>query len=160
MPQIFTTTGGNWWQKTVAIWVLPSFAITFHQISLLATVFHFSWHSMAFGGKSMESMALLQKGIMTQVTEWKSLLIYFVSFICENTQKVWHKNLWNWHGNQNLMIFDLVQRSQVWPEACILFCSSSKSNWYATWPCLKKINFWPLGTPSAPSLGHDPGDRM
>ena len=30
---------------------------------------------------------------MTQATEWKSCLICFVSFICENTHKVWYKNL-------------------------------------------------------------------
>ena len=28
---------------------------------------------------------------MTKVTEWKSCLICFVSFICENTHKVWYK---------------------------------------------------------------------
>ena len=29
----------------------------------------------------------------------KSCLICCVSFICENTHKVWHKNLWNWLCN-------------------------------------------------------------
>ena len=29
---------------------------------------------------------------MTQATEWKSRLICFVPFICENTYKVWYKN--------------------------------------------------------------------
>ena len=36
---------------------------------------------------------------MTQGTEWKSRLISFVSFIFENTHKVWYKNLWNWLCN-------------------------------------------------------------
>ena len=49
---------------------------------------------------------------MSQVTEWKSCLICFVSFIYENTHKVWYKNLWNWHCNLNLMIFDLLTSSQ------------------------------------------------
>ena len=35
-------------------------------------------------------------------------MICFVSFICENTHKIWFKNLWNWHGNQNLMVY-------IWP---------------------------------------------
>ena len=38
---------------------------------------------------------------MTQATEWKSRQICFVSFICENTYKVWYKNLWNWLFNWN-----------------------------------------------------------
>ena len=50
---------------------------------------------------------------MTQATEWKSRLICFVSFICESTHKVWYKNLWNWHGNRNLMIFDLWPHPKV-----------------------------------------------
>ena len=28
--------------------------------------------------------------------EWKSRAICFMSFTCENTHKVWYKNLWNW----------------------------------------------------------------
>ena len=38
---------------------------------------------------------------MTQGTEWKSRLICFVSFICENTHKVSYKNLWNCLCNWN-----------------------------------------------------------
>ena len=38
---------------------------------------------------------------MTQATELKSRLIWFVSFICENKHKVWYKNLWNWVCNWN-----------------------------------------------------------
>ena len=49
---------------------------------------------------------------MTSVTEWKSFLICFVSFICENTHKVWYKNLWNGHATQNSMIFDLLTSPQ------------------------------------------------
>ena len=37
----------------------------------------------------------------------------FVSFICENTHKVWYKNLWHWHGNRNLMIIDLWPHPKV-----------------------------------------------
>ena len=36
---------------------------------------------------------------MTQATKWNFRLICFVSFICENTHKVWYKNLWNWLCN-------------------------------------------------------------
>ena len=50
---------------------------------------------------------------MTQATELKFRLICFVSFICENIHKVWYKNLWNWHGNRNLMIFDLWPHPKV-----------------------------------------------
>ena len=49
-------------------------------------------------------------GGMTQVTEWKSRLICFISFICVRTHKVWFKNLWNWLCNWNLMIF-----TYIWP---------------------------------------------
>ena len=57
-----------------------------------------------------------------------------------------------------LMIFDLLtspQGHQFDPRmkkvTCILFCSSSPSIWYVTWPCLKKKQpVWPSGyTPSA-----------
>ena len=93
--------------------------------------------------------------VMTQVTEWKSCLICFVSFICENTHKVWYKNLWNWHGNWNLMIFDLLtspQGDQFVPRMKILlaFCS-------ARHPCRFDIPhdyvwifFWPPGHPQRP----------
>ena len=43
---------------------------------------------------------------MTQATKWKSRLIYYISFMCEKTHKVWLKNLWNWLCNWNLMIFN------------------------------------------------------
>ena len=51
-----------------------------------------------------------------------------------------------------------------WKFYCILFCSSSPSIWYATWPCLKKtFCFYPPGhhhLPKVPPLGCDSGDRM
>ena len=100
----------------------------------------------------------------TLATEWKLFSICFLPFICENTHKVWYKNLWNWHIN-DIWPFDLAPRSPVWPYdenvTAILFCSSSPSTWYATWPCLKKK--WPPGHPQhpkVPPLGHDPANRM
>ena len=50
---------------------------------------------------------------MTLVTEWKFCSICFLSVICENTHKVWYKNLWNWHVN-DIWPFDLTSRSPVW----------------------------------------------
>ena len=47
---------------------------------------------------------------MTQAAKWKSRLICFISFICEETHKVWFKNLWNWLSIWNLMIFN-----DIWP---------------------------------------------
>ena len=93
---------------------------------------------------------------MTPATEWKVCSIWFLSFLCENTHVVWYKNLWNWHGNQNLMIFDLLtspQGQQFYPRrqnTCILFCFSSPLIWYAKWPCL----IFPLCTPRAPKSHH------
>ena len=49
---------------------------------------------------------------MTQVTEWKFRLICFMSFICENTNKVWYKNLWNLLCKWHVMIFDLLTSPQ------------------------------------------------
>ena len=48
---------------------------------------------------------------MLPATEWKLCSICFPSLICENTHKVWYKNLWNWHGHRNL-IFDLLTSPQ------------------------------------------------
>ena len=73
------------------------------------------------------------------------ILFYIISLICEHTRKVWYKNLWNWHGNWNLMLFDLLtspQGHQFDPRMKILlalFCSSTRSIWYATWPSLAFI---------------------
>ena len=77
---------------------------------------------------------------------------------------------WNWHGNQNLMIFDLLtspQGHQFDPRMKILlaFCSACHTRWFDmphdhVW----KKN-WPPPPghpqrPKAPPLGHDQGDRM
>ena len=43
---------------------------------------------------------------MTKVAEWKSSLRWYISFICEKIHEVWFKNLWNWHCNWNLMVFN------------------------------------------------------
>ena len=101
--------------------------------------------------------------------EWKSLLICFVSFICENTHKVWYKNLWNWYVNRNLMIFDLLtspQGHQFDPRMKILlaFCSACHPRRFDmphdhVW----KNFFWPPGLLKCPKvrpLGHDPGNRI
>ena len=80
--------------------------------------------------------------------------MFSIFYLWEHTLRVWYKNLWNWHVI-DIWPFDLAPRSSVWPYdenvACILFCSSSPSIWYATWPCLKKIFFDPLGTLVPPS---------
>ena len=90
--------------------------------------------------------------------------IMYLSFICENTHKLMYKILWNWLCNLKLTFWPLTPRSPLWPKGekftFILFCSSSPSIWYATWPCSKT---WPPGHPRRPKvtpLGHDPGDRI
>ena len=57
------------------------------------------------------------------------ILFNIFSFICENTHKDWYKNLWNWHGNWNLMIIDLLtstQGHQFDPrmKSLLAFCSA------------------------------------
>ena len=47
---------------------------------------------------------------MTPAIEWTFCSIFF---FCENTHTVWYENLWNWYGNRNLMIFDLLTSSKV-----------------------------------------------
>ena len=94
----------------------------------------------------------------TLATEWKSFSICFLSFICENTHKVWYKIFKNWHIN-DIWPFDLLPRSPVWHKdenvTCILFCSSSPSARYATWPCLKKngLTHWAPPVPLSPTPG-------
>ena len=64
---------------------------------------------------------------MTQATEWKLCSICFLSFICENMHKAWHIFFWNWHGNLNSMIFDLLtslQGHKFDPRMEIAFCSA------------------------------------
>ena len=79
------------------------------------------------------------------------ILFIFFSFICENMHKVWYKNLWNWHGNWNLMMFDLLtspQGHEFDPRIKILlaFCS-------ARHPCrfdMPHDHVWIFLTPWAP----------
>ena len=86
--------------------------------------------------------------------------MFCIFYLWEHTQnlvhKIWYKNLWNWHGNKNLMIFDL------WPHPKV---TSLTLGWkfylhsvllvipfdliYHMTMFEKKI-FGPLGTPSAP----------
>ena len=70
-------------------------------------------------------------------------ILFNIFSFSENTHKVWYKNLWNWYGNRNLMIFDLLtspQGHQFDPRMKILLHS-----------VLLVIPFFdPLGTPSAP----------
>ena len=106
---------------------------------------------------------------MTNVIEWKSCLICFVIFVCENTHKVWYKNLWNWHVNQDLMIFDLLtspQGHQFDPRMKILlaFCSAHHPYRFdMPHDHFEKKIFWPPWHPQCPKvrpLGHNPGDRI
>ena len=59
------------------------------------------WKKKFFDALGTPSVPKSHPWGMTQGTEWKSRLICFVSFICENTHKVWYKNLWNWLCNWN-----------------------------------------------------------
>ena len=100
---------------------------------------------------------------MTLATVWKFCSISFLSFICENTHKVWYKNLWNWHVND----FDLTPRSPVltlgWKcylhfvllvipveLICYMTMFEKKMVWSPGYPQCSKV----------PPLGHDPGDRI
>ena len=92
----------------------------------------------------------------------KILFNMFSIYFCENTHKVWYKNLWNWHVNDIWPLPKVTSLTLGWNVTCILFCSSFPSIWYATWPCLNK-KIWPPGhphCPKVPPLGHDPGDRI
>ena len=92
---------------------------------------------------------------MIPATEWKFCSICFLSYICENTHRVWYKNLWNWRGYQNLMIFDLLTSPQGHtfdPRIKILlaFCSARHPRRFDM-PHNHVWNFFdPLGTPSTP----------
>ena len=99
----------------------------------------------------------------------KKKSVQYIFFYLWNTHKVWYKNLWKWHGNWNYMIFDLLTSPQGhqltlgWKFYLHSDLLVIPSIWYATWPCLKKYFFDPLGTPSPPKsdpMDHDPGDRM
>ena len=55
--------------------------------------------------------------------------------ILSNIFSIWYKNLWNWHGNRNLMIFDLLtspQGHQFHHRMKILldFCSTHHPRWF------------------------------
>ena len=92
---------------------------------------------------------------MTLATKWKFCSIYFLFFICEYTHKVWYKNLWNWHGNRNLMISDL------WPHPKVTSLSVGWNFYlhsvllviYVYLIChmtMFEIFFWPPGHPLHP----------
>ena len=82
------------------------------------------------------------------------ILFNIISFICENTHKVWYKNLWNWHGIWNLMLFDFWPHPKVtsltlgWKFYLHSVLLSSPSIWYATWPCLKFFFLTPWAPPA------------
>ena len=93
-------------------------------------------------------------------------IMFNMSFICENTHKVWYKILWNWHGNWNLMIFDLLTSPKVasltlgWKFYLHSVLLITPVDLICHMTMFEIIFFWPPGHPSAPPLGHDPGDRM
>ena len=65
------------------------------------------------------------------------------------------------------MIFDLLTSPQghqfdQMMKILLVFCSARHPRRFDMHMTMfeKKIFFDPLGTPSAPPLGHDPGDRM
>ena len=90
-------------------------------------------------------------------------------FHCENTHKVWYKNLWNWHGNRNLMIYDL------WPYPKVTSLTLGWKFYLHSVLLVILVNlichiimfenyfFWPPEhpqRPKVPPLGHDPGYIM
>ena len=82
--------------------------------------------------------------------------MFCISFICENTHKAWYKNLWNWHGNRNLMIFDHWPHPKVtsltlgwkWYLHSVLLVIPVNLICHMT--MFEKKKFYPLGTPIAP----------
>ena len=84
--------------------------------------------------------------------------------------KVWFKNIWNWHSNWNLMIFDLQAPPQGprgwWPKNCAVACAIHVSNSHTKFGWILKKNLPatplvpPLVPPQARPQGHDPGDRI
>ena len=96
---------------------------------------------------------------MAQATEYKSRLICFVSFICENTHKIWYKNLWNWHGNRNFMIFDLWPHPKVtsltlrWKFYLHSVLLVIPVNLIYHMTMFEKNFVWPPGHPQSPTPG-------
>ena len=94
-------------------------------------------------------------------------LTFFLLFV-KTHKKFGIKNLWNWHGNRNSMIFDLLtslQGHQFDPRMKIFlaFCSARQPRRFDMPLGHVWIFFWPPGhpkRPKVPPLGHDPGDRM
>ena len=92
--------------------------------------------------------------------------MFCISFICEKTHKVWYKNLWNWHGNRNLIIFDLWPHPKVtsltlgWKFYLHFVLLVIPINLICHMTMFEKNVFWPPGHPKVPPLGHDPGNRM
>ena len=98
---------------------------------------------------------------MTQVTEWKSRLICYISFICEKIHRVWFKNLLSWLCNSDIMIFDLLatpQGPRGWgtKKWCRCMCHSCKQLTHQIWLNLKKkilTSQTPHGTPESDPWG-------
>ena len=78
---------------------------------------------------------------MTHSIEWKARLKCFISFIYENTNKVWYKNLWNWflscvcYAFVGVCLFVPCDHllGKGWPLGYLLGCitvSLSIYNWY------------------------------
>ena len=98
---------------------------------------------------------------MTLATECS---ICFLSFICENTHKVWYKIF----KIELLMIFDLLTSPQGHQfdsrmKMLLAFCCACHPRWFDmphdhVW----KKNWTPghPQCPKVPPLGHDPGDRI
>ena len=80
--------------------------------------------------------------------------VFYLLFV--STHAKFGLKKWNWHGNQNLIIFDLLtslKGHQFDPsmKISLSFWSARYPRqliWYATWPCLK---IDPLGTPAPQS---------
>ena len=111
---------------------------------------HMTMFEIFFDSLGTPSVLKSQPWGMTKATEWKSYLICFVSFICENTNKVWYINLWNWPHPKvtSLTLAFWAARHTCW------FDMPHDHVW---------IFFWLPGypkCPKVPTLGHDKSDRM
>ena len=108
---------------------------------------------------------------MTKVTERKSCLICFVSFICENTHKIWYKNLWNWLCYWNYLTFWPLPRAKfIFAVARPMHVSNSHTSFGWIWSNdsggditdRRRDRIWFLNPkhPQITPLGHDPGNRI